>query len=313
VRDAALSRIRSAFESVGASSMPIFAYAPGGLQAAPASTERFAVWGQAFGAFGHVNSDGNAARLDRSSGGFFIGADGPVADHWRFGAFGGYSRSKFDADARNSSGSSDNYHAGVYGGGEWGALGLRYGGAYSWHDIDTARSVAFTGFSDRLTAGYRAGTAQVFGEVGYQLGAGGVRYEPFANLAYVSLRTDGFTEAGGAAALVTSAQTTDTTFTTLGLRAQTTLVASPSQTTLRGMLGWRHAFGDVVPASLLTFAAGGSAFTIAGVPIAEDALVLDAGFDVNLTASTTLGFSYGGQFGSGVTDQSLKANFAVKF
>ena len=147
----------------------------------------------------------------------------------------------------NSSGSSDNYHAGIYGGGEWGAFGLRYGGAYTWHDIDITRSIAFTGFSDRLAAGYRAGTAQVFGEAGYRLGAGGVRYEPFANLAYVNLHTDGFGETGGAAALVARSQTTDTTFSTLGLRAETTLVAGQSETTLRGVLGWRHAFGDVVP------------------------------------------------------------------
>ena len=313
VRDAALNRIRSAFESVAASSMPIFAYAPGGPQPAPASTDRFAIWGQAFGGFGHIKSDGNAAKLDRNSGGLLIGGDGQVAEHWRLGAFGGYGRSKFDADARNSSGSSDNYHAGIYGGSEWGAFGLRYGGAYTWHDIDSTRSIAFTGFSDRLAGSYRAGTAQVFGEVGYRLGAGGVRYEPFANLAYVNLRTNGFSEAGGAAALVAPDQSTGTTFSTLGLRAETTLVTGQSQTTLRGVLGWRHAFGDVAPTSTMTFAAGGSAFTTAGVPIAQDVLVLDAGFDVTLTPTTILGFSYGGQFGSGVTDQSVKGNLAVKF
>jgi outer membrane autotransporter protein len=313
VREAALSRVRSAFESAGASTMPVFAYASAGLQAAPASTDRFAVWGQAFGAFGHADSDGNAARLGRSSGGLFIGGDGAVTDHWRLGALGGYSRSRFDVDVLSSSGSSDNYHAGVYGGGEWGAFGLRYGGAYSWHDLHTTRRVAFTGFSDRLAAGYRAGTGQVFGEVGYQFGAGGARYEPFANLAYVNLHTHGFTESGGAAALFAASQSTDTAFTTLGVRAQTTLVAGPSEATLRGMLGWRHAYGDVVPTSIMTFAAGGSAFTIAGVPIARDALVFDAGLDVKLMPAALLGFSYGGQFGSGVTDQSMKANLTVKF
>ncbi len=313
VRDAALNRIRSAFESVAASSMPIFAYAPGGPQPAPASTDRFAIWGQAFGGFGHIKSDGNAAKLDRNSGGLLIGGDGQVAEHWRLGAFGGYSRSKFDADARNSSGSSDNYHAGIYGGSEWGAFGLRYGGAYTWHDIDIARSVAFTGFSDRLAGSYRAGTAQVFGEVGYRLSTGGVRYEPFANLAYVNLRTNGFSEAGGAAALVAPGQSTDTTFSTLGVRAETTFVTGQSQTTLRGILGWRHAFGDVAPTSTMTFAAGSSAFTTAGVPIAQDALVLDAGFDVTLTPTTILGFSYGGQFGSGVTDQSVKGMVRIGF
>lgn len=42
--------------------------------------------------WGHTDSDGNAARLNRSTGGFFIGADAPVFDIWRFGAVAGYSR-----------------------------------------------------------------------------------------------------------------------------------------------------------------------------------------------------------------------------
>jgi outer membrane autotransporter protein len=313
VREAALNRVRSAFDGVAAGPMAAFAYAPGGLQPAPASTDRFAIWGHAFGSFGHFDTDGNAARLGRSIGGMFIGGDGAVGDHWRLGALGGYSRSRFDVDARASSGTSDNYHLGGYGGGEWGAFGLRYGGAYAWHDLHTSRRAVFTGFADQLAAAYRAGTGQVLGEVGYQLRAGKVRYEPYANLAYVNLRTQAFTESGGPAALAVAAQSTDAAFTTLGLRAQTTLAAGPGETTLRGTLGWRHAYGDVVPTSTMTFLAGGDAFLIAGVPIARNALVLEAGLDVKLKPAATLGVSYSGQYGSGVTDQGMKANLTMKF
>ncbi|HEX9806209.1 MAG TPA: autotransporter outer membrane beta-barrel domain-containing protein, partial [Alteraurantiacibacter sp.] len=59
--------------------------------------------------------------------------------------------------------------------------------------------------------------------------------------------------------------------------------------------------------------AGGSAFTVAGAPIAPDAFVLDLGAAVALTPGATLGVSYGGQFGSGFTDHSVKANIAVRF
>src|SRR3546814_4829199 len=58
-----------------------------------------------------------------------------------------YSRSTFDLDGRMSTGSSDNYHVALYGGSQWGALGLRVGAAYSWHDIETARSVSLPGLS----------------------------------------------------------------------------------------------------------------------------------------------------------------------
>ncbi|MCB4769941.1 hypothetical protein LGR54_15080 [Ancylobacter sp. Lp-2] len=54
-------------------------------------------------------------------------------------------------------------------------------------------------------------------------------------------------------------------------------------------------------------------FDIAGVPVAQDALVLDAGLDVRLADRLTLDVAYGGQFGDGATDQSLSGNLSWKF
>jgi subtilase-type serine protease len=310
IRNAINDRIRAAFDGVGAARMPVMAYADGGSQLAAA--DRFAVWSHAFGSWGHWNSDGNAARLDRSIGGFFIGADAPAFDGWRFGAVAGYSRSTFDVKDRHSSGSSDNYHVGLYGGTTWGHLAFRSGAAYTRHDITTNRSVAFPGFGDGLEADYNAGTAQVFGELGYGFRAGSVAFEPFANLAYVNLRTGGYTERGGAAGLSSTGATTDATFTTLGLRASNDFTLGSTDTTIKGTLGWRHAFDDVTPPAAMAFA-GGSPFTIAGVPIARDAAVVEAGFDFALTPAATLGVSYAGQFGSDLADQSVKAAFNMRF
>ncbi|WP_052183138.1 autotransporter domain-containing protein [Rhizobium sp. YS-1r] len=313
VRDAVMNRIRTAFEETTASAVPVFAYGPGGPEAAPAATDRFAVWGQGFGSWGQWDGDGNAATMDRSIGGFLFGGDALATENLRLGLLAGYSHSNFDVDDRSSSGSADSYHLGAYGGGRWGGFGLRFGGAYSWHDLEMSRSAEFTGFSDSLTVDYHAATAQMFGEVGHRLGLGNASIEPFANLAHVNLDTGGFTEDGGDAALSAGSQTTNTTFTTLGLRAGAELAVGEARTVrLTGMIGWRHAFGDVVPAATMAFD-GGSAFTVAGVPIAEDAAVIEAGLDLKLTPQATFGVSYKGQFGSGVSDHSAKANVAVKF
>jgi outer membrane autotransporter protein len=84
------------------------------------------------------------------------------------------------------------------------------------------------------------------------------------------------------------------------------------QTTLRTTVGWRHAFGNVTPSS--TFALDGSSyFGIAGVPIAKDALVLEAGLDMKLSDRATLGVAYNGQFGGRTTDQGLRGTFNWKF
>ena len=123
-----------------------------------------------------------------------MGLDAPLAQTWRVGVMAGYSRSDFDVNDRASSGRSDNYHLGAYGGGQWGALGLRGGVAYSWHDIATRRSVAMPGFSDRLKAGYDGRSAQAYADLSYRIDLSAVALEPFVNLAYVNLRTGGYRE-----------------------------------------------------------------------------------------------------------------------
>ena len=63
----------------------------------------------------------------------------------------------------------------------------------------------------------------------------------------------------------------------------------------------------------MRFATGGDAFGVGGVPVARDAAVMEAGLDFALSPAATLGIIYAGQFGSGVTDQSFKANFNARF
>ncbi|MEX0957022.1 MAG: autotransporter domain-containing protein [Rhizobiaceae bacterium] len=302
-REAVLNRLRAAFAGVGADNS---------AQIEDNISESFAVWGQGFGSWGGWESDGNAATMDRRIGGILLGGDVLVMDGLRFGLMGGYSRSSFSVDGRSSSGTADTYTLGVYGGGQWDGFTLTGGLAHSWHNLDTSRAVAFTGFSDSLSASYGARTLQAWGEAAYSVDAGSVRFEPFANLAYVNLSTAGVAESGGAAALTAASSVVDATFTTLGLRAETDVALGDMNATLRGMLGWRHALGDT-PTAQMRFASGGNAFTIAGVPFARDALVLDAGVDVNLSDNATLGLAYSGLFGSGAQDHSASLGLNVRF
>jgi outer membrane autotransporter protein len=129
----------------------------------------------------------------------------------------------------------------------------------------------------------------------------------------VNQSTNHLTETGGAAALSGLDDASGVTFTTLGLRASSDVILANGMTmTARGTVGWKHAFGDTTPFSTFLFA-GGSPFTVAGVPIAQNAAVIDAGLDVRVASNATVALSYGGQFGSGVTDQTLRGVFNVKF
>ena len=307
-RTAGIDRLRAVFDGVAAPASPV-----------PASsiTDGIALWTQGYGAWGDADSDGNAADLSHGIGGVLAGVDAPVFDTWRAGLLAGYSRASFDVDDRKSSGDAGNYDVGVYGGTRWDNIGLRLGAAYTWSEISIDRQVAFTGFSDSLSASYDAGTGQAFGELGYRIDAGDtpvgkVRFEPFAGLAYVKVSTDGFSEHGGAAALAARGGDTGVTFSTIGVRASDTLPVDGLDVTASGTLGWRHASGDITPTSTFAFAGSGP-FTVAGVPIAGNAAVFEADLSADITRSVSLDASYSGQFGDGVTSQGVRGNLSIEF
>lgn len=117
LRDAAMKRIRDAFGDTAAGPPPLLAY---GEDAAPppvpADPDRFTFWAQGVGAWAARESDGNAARLSGSTGGVFMGGDAGIGNDWRLGVIAGYNHAAFSVADRASSGTSDNFHLGVYGG-----------------------------------------------------------------------------------------------------------------------------------------------------------------------------------------------------
>lgn len=313
-REAANARIRSAFGAVASNPAPVLAYGDDRELPPMAPGDRgLAMWARGFGSVANWDGDGNAADAHRSTGGLLFGADGFVTDRVNLGLLGGYSRSSIDVDARNSTATADNWHLGVYGGGEWGGFGLRGGGIYSWHDIDTSRSPAFRGFSDTLSSSYDARTAQIFAETSYRFDTAAASFEPYAGIAHVRLATNGYSEAGGEASLSSADAILKNTFTTLGLRAETEVeIGDDAMARLSGGIGWRHAIGGVTPTTIHAFA-GGDNFTAAGVPIARDALVLDIGADFALSEMANLSVSYSGQLAGNAADHGVELDLSIAF
>ncbi|GGA41680.1 autotransporter domain-containing protein [Pelagibacterium lentulum] len=115
-----------------------------------------------------------------------------------------------------------------------------------------------------------------------------------------------------AAALSSASQTTDTTFTTIGLRAEHNLTLGAMPATLSGTIGWRHGIGDTAPTATHGFSAG-DAFTVTGSQVARETLVLEAGFDLELSETAVFGLSYHGQIAADAQDHGFKANLAIRF
>jgi outer membrane autotransporter protein len=112
--------------------------------------------------------------------------------------------------------------------------------------------------------------------------------------------------------LTARANTIDDTVTTLGVRPSVSIALDGLEGTLRGMAGWRHVFGTVMPTSQLSFA-GGNVFSVSGAPIARDAAALEAGLDVAVADGLVLSLTYGGQFSGRTTDQTARGTIRASF
>jgi outer membrane autotransporter protein len=306
------SRMQASTEPAGSGSAPVLAYGPGGPELVSPDTKLGVVWSSGFGARGSIEGSTKGSSLDTDNAGIAAGVDGQFGD-WRLGALAGYSNSGFKATDGKVRGGSDNYSVGLYGGTEWGDVAFRSSLAYSWHDVSTRRSVSVGAFTDELSARYGAHSIQASGELSYNVNMGNAaRLEPFANLTHVRIATDGYSETGGAAALTNAASVTNTTFTTLGIRAPQKFAVGTVLATVNAMVGWEHAMGDLTPQNTASFA-GGSSFTVSGTAAPADAALVSTGLDLNINDATTIGITYDGRFAKGTYTNGVTAKVKVLF
>jgi outer membrane autotransporter protein len=236
-----------------------------------------------------------------------------IGNGFRVGLAAGYSKSALNVEPRESLADSADYHLALYGGTRLGAIGLRAGAAYSRHDIQTNRIINFPGFSDVESAHYDANLTQIFGEAGYSVVFDILEIEPFARVVAVSLNTDGYSESSGPAALHASNDNNKDAFATLGVHvAKPILFSNNWMMITHATLGWQHAFGAALPRSI--FSAGSSSqFSVAGAPMAIDALVVETGFEFAVAEDISLNVLYNGQFSRRSTDNGIRGQLALKF
>jgi outer membrane autotransporter protein len=302
VRDAVLNRLQQAF-----SFSPVVVDEKFGHQQQVSMDSGLSLWTDGFGSWGNLQGNFNAAQLNRSTGGSFLGGDLRITEALRAGILGGYSNSNFTIRARNSYGNSDNYHLGAYAGTEINHWGLRIGGVYTWQDVNQFRNVIFPHFASHLKAAYNAHTTQVFAEAGYNFKARYLTLEPFAGLAYVGLNNNVWHESASPAALQGNGNE-EVTYSTFGLREKAQLYQTEHfLLSEKVILAWRHAYGQVNPHSALNFASGSLTFLIGGSAIAKDSLLINAGIDLNPVSSRNLFFSldYSGQIAAKVKDHGV--------
>ncbi len=152
-------------------------------------------------------------------------------------------------------------------------MALRLGAVYADNSLRTRRSVSLPGLSETETARFGGPDDPGLRRTGLPLCPFHARRGAFRETGSPPRRAvlhralhrrrlfhlgqDRFQETGGAAALRGLGRDNDIGTVTAGLRAQTEFdlgVGAP--VAAHGLLGYRRAFGDVVPAALLAFQAG---------------------------------------------------------
>ncbi|WP_455285549.1 autotransporter outer membrane beta-barrel domain-containing protein [Cupriavidus necator] len=251
---------------------------------APAS----AGWGYVFGDFGRLGGH-DTATVERTMTGFIVGADTAIAEPARIGLAAGYTKSWVDLRAQPSSGTIEQVFGSLYGTATFDPLRLRAGILASRAHFSTARTVDITALQEREQASYAGNALQAFGELAWPLAYRGWHMEPFLGGMVMHAHTDGFTESGGAAALTGQSRSSDIQTSTVGMR----WLVPGGAWTLRGLLGWQHAYGDVTPSAALRFGAASNPFTVTGTPIARNSLLAELGIEWLLSKHIS-----GGLFGS---------------
>ena len=299
-----------AYAAPAATGVPFPTKAP----AAPAPAFNGTVWAQAFGGWSDYDGGASAANVDETIGGILTGADVKI-DAWRLGAAVGYTHSSADIDTLGSSSDSDSLVLALYAGTSSGPWNLRLGGSYAFNWIDAERAIAYSGYAEQARADYDGGTAQVFGEVGYGFALQQLALEPFAGLAYVHVDTDDFSETGASAGLSGSADSMGVGYSSLGLRVATMMELSGGMALKpHASVAWQYAFGDITPAAQMAFlSAPGANFTVTGLPLAENAALVEIGADLQINEQARVGLSYVGQFADNVTTNALQANLTWRF
>lgn len=267
------------------------------------------IWGHLFWNTGDSDGNKNTPALKRETWGFIAGADVALGENAVIGVSGAYLTNDLDQRQRTSDGKLETIHVLGYVGAQAGQFRIKAGAGYAWGDVETTRNVSFTGFSDRLTAGYDATLFQAFAEAGVQLPVGGGYIEPIAQIAFLSAKTDGFTENGGRAALKAQRETEKSTISTIGARFSTPQSGSVS---LGGMVGWQHSYQSRDPRTRFTFA-GSDSFSVAGAPQSRDAAVANIEARLQLSPGSSIGLGYDGALGTSSQDHAAKLNFRFAF
>lgn len=271
-------------------------------------------WAEIYGS--QTDLDGNPGTSDvRSSfASVMTGADSRI-ENWLVGAAVGYTQTSTTINDLSSSSDVDSLLGALYAGTTVGSWNIRLGASHAWNQTETNRTITYPGYQEQASADHDSKTTQLFAELAYGLVVGSAAVEPFAGLAWVNVDADGFAEAGASAGLTVSSTSSSVTYSTLGVRAATSMdLSNGGVLQPRGSLAWQTASGDLSPSAQMAFLSAPTAgFTVGGAPLAENSALIEIGADLIISPQTQIGLVYFGQYADEVSNYGIQANVTWTF
>lgn len=242
--------------------------------------------------------------------GILAGVDYATSSTFSVGGFLGYSdfNQNFSTLAARTEGNNTIF--GGYLSLKHGRLGLGAVAAYGNGDAKTKRNLA--SLDAVASSKYGLNTFTAYGEVEYQLlETKGISIRPQAKLTYISSDRDVVQESGADGAdLVVNSDRTDFLCSDLATRFEGR-VADKILANLT--VGWRYNLNSDPYAVTAHFVDETGAFSVAGAGITRSRFVLGTGISAELSPNLLIFARYGGQFGSGVTNQSARIGVQAGF
>jgi autotransporter-associated beta strand protein len=272
--------------------------------------EGLRLWGDVVGKWGRIKGRQGIART-KSMDRYLIAGLDFRSSGFRIGVAGGLQGGDFDSRQLKSSSDLDSRFFGITGGVRRGMFELKAGTEWTWHDVSTSRSIDFGDLNEIERGSFSGRTQQLFADASIELANGPAHVQPFARLARVLTKVDGFSETGGDAALIVDGGRQNVRLGTLGVRLSGDIPSWGGTLSPNAQLGWQHGWGELNGYSTARFEVG-HGFLFQGARLAKDAADLHAGVDWT-KGSFKLGVSYTGFLSRYWIEHGVAFNVGIGF
>ncbi|MGD9638192.1 MAG: autotransporter outer membrane beta-barrel domain-containing protein [Alphaproteobacteria bacterium] len=241
--------------------------------------ENAGLWGQFFGFTADQSQRNGIEGYDADTQGFAVGADKEVNENLTLGLALSYALTNINNKGVLSSNGSDidSYGVVLYGNQKFDKMYVEGSLGYSYHDFDNNRLVNVGAINQNLTSNYGANEYTVSVETGMPIDFEKAIVTPVAGIRYSHLNQDGYSEAGGSAALKVESRETDSIKSKLGAKLARNFDIDAGVLTPEVRLSWMHEFGDDQIDTTSKYVAGGTSFTTNGMSLPKDAAVIGLG------------------------------------